>query len=172
MDKSTETQVVSMILLHVKNPFKVLKNARTLLKDDGSLYIRDMDDGLTVAYPDDKNLVERTLDISHRVPYTGFRHCGRQIYSYLKKCGFKKIEIGKEIIDTIDMDYDERNMLFTINFGYIRGDLELAYKDNPEEFEYDYIWFQKAYDEIEELFQTEEFYYRMGTITFLAKKND
>lgn len=30
--------VLSMILLHVKNPFKVLKNARTLLKDDGSLY--------------------------------------------------------------------------------------------------------------------------------------
>ena len=164
--------VLSMLLLHVKNPFKVLKNARTLLKNDGSLYIRDMDDGLSVAYPDEKNIVTRTLDISNRIPYTGYRHCGRQIYSYLKKCGFKKIEIGEEIIDTINMDFDERNMLFMTNFAYIEGDLEMAYKVSPEEFEEDYIWFQSAYDELEELFQIEEFYYRMGTITFLAKKDD
>ncbi len=164
--------VLSMILLHVKNPFKLLKNARALLKADGSLYIRDMDDGLTVAFPDDKNLVSRALDISNRVPYTGYRHCGRQVYSILKKCGFREVEIVEEIIDTVNMNFDERNMLFVTNFSYIKGDLELAYKESPEEFEDDYIWFQSAYDELEELFQLEGFYYRMGSIVFLAKKEE
>mgnify|MGYP005849884711 CR=1 FL=1 len=162
--------VVSMVLLHLKQPFKALKAVRRALRKGGSIFVRDMDDGLALAHPDPKGIVERANRISREIPGTGFRNSGREIYSLLKRTGFRDIKLHPSQVDTIGMDFDQRELLFNINFSFIRADLHDAARSEPDKYGEDWEWFREAYEDLEELFQSEEFYYRMGTMVFTATK--
>jgi len=163
---------VPMLLLHLKKPYKLLRVLRKVLNSGGSIFIRDMDDRLAVAHPDENNIVERMLEISSAIEFTGFRENGRQIYSLLKKSGFNDIQIHPESINTIGRSHDDREALFHINFDYVLGDLRLATEKYPDSAEWAgaYEWMLDAYEELEELFQRDDFFYQMGTIVFSAKK--
>ena len=160
--------VLSMVLLHVSNIQKVLSNVKKVLAPNGKVFIRDMDDGLSFAYPDTKNRVENILKISNKVPYTGYRKCGRELYSFLSKFGFNNIKVIDEIIDTSNKTLEEKDLLFLINFQYVFGDTELAYKNNKLKFEKDYIYISSNYDKLREDFKSDNFYYRMGTFIITA----
>ena len=43
---------ISMLILHLKNPYLLLKRVRKFMKNDGIIFIKDIDDGLNIAYPD------------------------------------------------------------------------------------------------------------------------
>jgi SAM-dependent methyltransferase len=167
--------VLSMVLLHVKEPLKVLKNVYKVLKPGGTVYVRDMDDGLSVAYPDTDGTFARIRRICEDVKYTGYRTNGREIYGLLQKTGFTSIKntgIKVDVTMAEPNDYAFRENLFTINFGFIPGDLELACKDDPSKYTEDYLWLKRTgYDALNDMFHTAEFYYRMGLIGFCAKKN-
>jgi len=157
---------VPMVLMHLKKPYKLLKVIRKILSSDGKIFIRDMDDTLSMAYPDEDNLLGKMLDISSKLPTTGYRENGRQIYSFLKKSGYSNIQMHPESINTIGRSHDDRETLFNINFGFVQGDLELA----KETYVKEYKWMEEAFDELEELFQSTDFFYQMGTVVYTASK--
>lgn len=161
---------VSMVLLHLKDTLRLLRALYKLLLPNGTLFIRDMDDGLSIAYPDEENIVAKMLEISHKVPYTGYRHSGREIYSNLQKVGFTDIKIHPEEISTVGMDTAMREVLFRTNFQYIGGDLVLATHDDTNKYMPDSIWYNAAMPKLEQMFYNPEFYYRMGTMVFTAVK--
>lgn len=164
--------IISMLLLHVKSPLSVLRNVRKLLKSDGILYIRDMDDGLSIAYPDTDGVYERIKRICNDVKYTGYRQSGREIYGMLQQAGFKNIKSVDFVVDVTQStpdDYDFRENLFNINFGFLPGDLKLAYADDVETYRDDLNWLEQyGYGKLNEMFHTAEFYFRMGLIGFTA----
>jgi 2-polyprenyl-3-methyl-5-hydroxy-6-metoxy-1,4-benzoquinol methylase len=168
--ESFDLITIPMVLIHLKKPYKLLKNIRKLLSKNGSLFIRDMDDGVSIAYPDDDNLVSKMLKISSSLEDTGFRENGRQIYSLLQKSGFKNISLHPESINTIHRSHDEREALFQINFNFVLGDLKLAKEKYPndDKLANDYDWMIAAYEELEELFQRDDFFYQMGTVVYSA----
>lgn len=169
MKTKPDVIILSMILLHIQNPCIILEKAHQLLAEGGKVFIRDMDDGLSVAFPDE-GIYDRVLDISNRSKYTGNRHNGREILYSLKKTGFKNIKCEKVIVDTTGLTREERRLLCFVNFGYIRGDVALAAKDDPENFEVDNQWYnQVAFPTLLSLFDREDFYYRMGIILFTAE---
>lgn len=167
--------VLSMVLLHTQEMKKVLRNVYKFLKDDGYLYIRDMDDGLALSYPDSEGIVKRMLSISHNVRYTGNRHSGREIYTALKQTGYSYIRQLGDVVDVTTKpegldDYEYREYLYTTNFQYIKGDLELAYRDDSTKYANDLKWFNKAYEDLHEKFHNTDYYYKMGTIVYCARK--
>ena len=166
--------VLSMVLLHVKEPMQVLRNVRKLLKTDGVVYIRDMDDGLSVAYPDKDGVFARVRRICNDVKYTGYRTNGREIYGLLQRTGYKDIKnigINVDVTMSTPDDYKFREDIFTINFGFIPGDLALALQDDPLKYKEDYLWLKNTgYEALNGMFHTAEFYYRMGLMGFTARK--
>lgn len=161
---------VSMLLLHLKNPFKAIKSARSLMTESGIIFVRDIDDGLCVAHPDPKGIVDKMFDLSFRIPGTGYRHTGREIYTLLKNTGFRNVQLHDVVVDTVDMDFDERQLLFSTNFSDIKADLINAANSNSGEYDQELNWFLDAYEELEQLFVQDDFYYRQGDVVFTATK--
>lgn len=164
--------VCSMILLHLDDPYRCLKNIRKLMKSGGHIFIRDMDDGLAMSHPDAENLVQTFNTYSKELSFTGDRTNGRELYSFLTKCCFRDIQIIPHEITTVGQDPDFIDILYNVNFKFILAGLCQRYENNPDIIEYknSYDWGKRAFDDLEDLFHTPGYYYRMGTIVFTAKR--
>lgn len=161
---------LSMIILHLKNPFKVLKNLRRVLKPGGLFYIMDIDDGFNIAYPDENKEFERVIKICNYLDSSGYRQSGRQIYSYLKKIGLQKITLEKQGINTIGMNYEERDALFNMYFSFIPEDFKImATKSKLSKSEKeDLDWLLENYDCLEEKFHSDGFFFTLGILIYTA----
>lgn len=164
--------VCSMILLHLDDPYKCLKNVRKLLRSGGHIFIRDMDDGLAMSHPDPDNLVKNFNNYSRELSFTGNRTNGRDVYSFLTKCCYRDIKVIPHEITTVGQDPDFIDILYNVNFKFILAGLCQRFENNPENMEYknSYDWGKKAFDDLEDLFHTPGYYYRMGTIVFVARR--
>lgn len=163
---------ISMVLLHIKNPYRLLKRLRRFLQKGGMVVIKDIDDGYNVAYPDEDEAFARVVAICARNGTSGYRHSGRQMYTLLKHGGYTDICLEQCGLSTIGMDYDEREALFNTYFSFILEDLKIMMERYPgeKEFEENYNWYSKIYDDLEERFQDEAFYFNLGFVLYTAKK--
>ena len=163
---------ISMLLLHLKKAYNLLKNLRKYLTSDGVLIIKDIDDGLNLAYPDEQGRFKRVIDICGSLETAGFRQSGRQIYTLLKRAGYRSVKLENCGIDTIEMSFDDREALFDTYFSFILGDSEIMKDRHPENRLYaeNYEWMKENYDTLEEDFQEPSFYFNLGFMLFTAKK--
>lgn len=163
---------ISMVLLHLKFPEKVLKILRHYLKPNGSIVIKDVDDGLKVAYPDPEGLFEKCKNLSINDKYGGFRMSGRQIPYFLHKAGYRDIKIVKSGIDTLGKDYDQKEGFFDFVVPYIRDDFKQLSEENPnnEFYKEGYEWMESNLERMHDLFMEDGFYYSLGTMLFVAKR--
>ncbi len=163
---------ISMVLLHLKTPYRLLKALRGVLAKGGLLIIKDIDDGLNLAYPDENGDFARVIDICAKNDTSGYRYSGRQIYTLLKHAGYTDISLEKMGISTIGMDYDERLALFDTYFSFILEDLRIMAERYPDDKRVrdDYDWYCKNYEKMEELFQDDAFFFNLGFVMYIAKK--
>lgn len=163
---------ISMLLLHIKKPYNLLKTARKLLKRGGYLIIRDIDDGYNVAYPDNEKLFKQAIRYCSESEFSGYRESGREIYTTLKDTGFRDIKLEKLGLSTVEMDYDEREALFDTYFSFIGDDLKLMCKKYPdsEHFATAYKWMVDHYDQMESEFMRDDFFFTLGFMLFSARK--
>ena len=176
MDKmnidSFDIIIISMVLLHLKNPYKLLKTVRKVLKPGGYIIIKDIDDGFNVAYPDENEYFQRAIDICNKNETAGYRHSGRQIYTFLKRSGYKNVCLEKSGLSTIGMDFDERAALFHTYFSFITEDLKIMnqrYPNNKQILE-DLNWYEEVYEDLELSFQEDSFYFNLGFVLFTAQR--
>lgn len=162
---------ISMVILHLKKPYKLIKILRKFLNNNGRMIIKDIDDGLNFAYPDDGTF-KRVYEICQNNETSGFRKSGRQIYSYLSKNGFSKIKLIKSGLSTIGLNYEERQALFDTYFSFILDDLKIMHQRYPEDskIQENLTWYADNYDEIEEKFHDESFMFNLGFMLFSAEK--
>lgn len=163
---------ISMVLLHIKSPYKLLKNLRKYLSKDGIVIIKDIDDGFNVAYPDEKGEFARVVDICKKNETSGFRESGRQIYTFLNRAGYKKVKLEKVGLSTVGMDYEQRCALFDTYFSFVLEDVKIMQERYPDDkrISGDCDWYSKVYDELEEKFQDEAFFFSLGFMLFTAQK--
>lgn len=163
---------LSMIVLHLKNPNKLFKILRKYLQKDGYIVIKDIDDGLNLAYPDDANEFERCFKICLTNEESGYRHSGRQIYTFLVNAGFKGIKLEKMGISTVGMDFDDKQAMFNIYFDFILGDLAIMSKKYPNnnDVQENYKWLLNNFSNLEDKFHENNFMFNLGTIIFTARK--
>ena len=163
---------LSMVLLHLKHPYRLLKGLRGILSKDGTIIVKDIDDGMNMAYPDDDGIFAKAVDICNREELAGYRKSGRQVYTLLYRSGFKHIIQERFGLSVAGMDSDERSALFDTYFSFILEDLRILREKYPDDkrIKADLEWYEDMYDDLEEKFQDDAFYFVLGFMLFTAQK--
>lgn len=163
---------ISMLLLHLKDPLRLLKALRGVVGRGAKIIVKDIDDGLNVAYPDNENLFEHAIKICLQNDLAGYRYSGRQIFNLLHKSGYKNIKLVKSGLDTSGMDYDEREALFNIYFSFIKNDfIDLNNKDkNNAVYEENAKWMIENFETLEDQFLQDDFFFLLGFMLFEAER--
>ncbi len=164
---------MSFLLLHLSNPELLLKRIRKYLVKGGYILIKDVDDNFEVAYPDVNGYFEKMKELSIAdSKLGGFRLTGRQIPYMLSKTGYKDIKLLKQGINTLGMDYDEKEEFFDMRFGYFEEVYTTLSEENPnDKYASSGLTFIKEhYNDIEEEFTEDHFFFNFGVVLFTAKR--
>ena len=162
---------ITMTLMHLRSPFAVLSRIRRVLADGAQFFVRDIDDGLNIAYPDENNDFQHLNKLVGDLPTTGCRTDGRQLFGAFTHAGYKDIRLRKSGLSTVGMEFDDRRALFEASFGWLRGDLEVRCKsdESNESYREDLLWFDDNIDAMREKFQAPDFFYQEGYVIFTAR---
>lgn len=162
---------ISMLLLHLSNPAKLLSILKDVLSNNGILVIRDIDDGLNFAFPDDDNSFERIYKICEHDEQSGNRRNGRQIYHDLIKAGFSRIKLERQGLTSIGMSKVEKEALFQMYFPFTLENAKIMMEKFPwnKEYQEDYLWYEREFESIHNQFLKHEFIFSLGFVTFTAQ---
>ena len=161
----------SLVIHHLKNPNKLLRNIRKVLADDGYIIIRGSDDGSIVTYNDD-GLIQKVVDLHLSCDGISDRLNGRKIYSQLVSSGYKNVKMINWVKEVSGMDLDERNEIFIERFSYRKNYIKTQCEKDPynaanrkklEEMEY-------LLSELENKFSEESFWYSEIDFVGVAQK--
>ena len=163
---------ISMVLLHLERPSILLSTLKSYLKPNGVMFIRDIDDGLNLAFPDNDGTFARMIEICSYCDMLGYRNSGRQIYSHLKGAGFSQVKLEKVGLSTADMSYEEKCALFDVYFGYIPTALEKTIERSPTliRAKHDYEWVESVKENAYEAFLNNDFLFSLGYMIFTAQQ--
>ena len=162
---------LSMAIMDFENPFKILKKIKKFMKPGAVMFVRDVDDGVVFAYPDNDNLFSQFKEFYKMDDLSGSRNSGRQIYNILKKLGAKSIRLENCSVNTSNMDYDKRRLLFESWFSFIPNDFSIMAKKNPENKSIAEVnkWLREHYDDLEEAFFNDDFLFNSGYVIYTAR---
>ena len=163
---------ISMLLLHLKSECSLLRKLRRILKPDGIIIIKDIDDGINFAYPDDQGIFDRIYAICDHNETSGERKNGRQIYTNLYRAGFRRIKLLKSGFSTIGLDYEEKEAFWGMYFKFILGDIQWMRDKYPGNLDIaeDCEWYTNNYDSIFDAFMRDDFVFSLGFQLYTAQK--
>ena len=163
---------ISMLLLHLADPLKLMRVLRKFTKPGALVVIKDIDDGLNIAYPDPDGVFEHAFTLCAKDPMAGYRNSGRQVYHILHKAGYRDIKLLKSGLDTTSMGYDEKEALFHTYFSFIKSDYDIFRDRDPDNAAMveSAGWFDKHYGEMEDAFLEDSFFFSLGFMLFTAKR--
>ncbi len=163
---------ISMVILHLEKPQKFLSVVKSFLKPNGALFIRDIDDGLNLCYPNPDGIFNYLNSMCEYCDMLGFRHSGRQIYTYLKDAGYSEVRLEKNGFSTCSMSYEEKEALFDIYFGYIPKALQKTIERNPEflRAQHDLTWVNQHLETAYEEFMKNNFMFSLGYMIYTARR--
>ncbi len=162
---------LTMVIMDLKNPFKVLKNIRKYLSDNAVAYVRDVDDGVVFAYPDDDSLFETFKSFYLLDSMSGSRHSARQVYSIMKRIGAKDVRLECCGLSTAGLTYSQRRALFDSWFSFIPNDFRQIADKNPLDERVKEInsWLNEHYDDLEVRFFSEDFLFNSGYVIYTVR---
>ena len=159
---------LSMALLDLKNPYKLLKQIRNFLAEDTVVYVRDIDDGVVFAYPDENKLFEQIKELYRKDRLSGSRESARQVYNIFKRLGARTIRLEHCGIATDQMSFRQKDMLFDTWFGFIPNDYGIMKKQNSKDLDVlkGLEWIEENFDRIEEAFHSDVFFFNSGYVIY------
>ena len=108
----------SLTMHHLNDRGKdVIKNVYKVMRDNGIIYIRSVDDCLHIAYPK-SDLMDEIINISAKCKGMSDRFHARKLFDYLQNAKFDNIKYHYHIVDTIDKDINQRRMIFDSSFAF------------------------------------------------------
>lgn len=163
---------VSMLLLHLKDPIRLLTILHGHLADEGTLIIRDIDDGINFAFPDDANAFDRIYSMCDRDEQSGNRRNGRQIYHHLVHAGFSEVTLEHQGLSSAGMSDVQKEALFRMYFPFTLENAGIMAEKYPRNIAYkeDYLWMRSCFDDIHNLFMNPDFIFSLGFMSYTAKK--
>lgn len=161
---------MSMVILDLEDPVRVLKKLRKFMNPGGMMYIRDIDDGLNLFYPDDEGLMKKYFDLANADSLAGFRQSGRQIYKYLREVGAKEISLELNGLSTVGMSYQQKRDLLT-TYSFLPHEYERLAKENPNNDDYKKAneWLYENMPTIEDIFLEDDYFFMGGFVIYTAK---
>lgn len=155
---------ISMGFVDWKNPFKVIKTLKKYMNPGCRVYVKDVDDGAVMAYPDEGRLFAKFKSFYSLDPIAGFRKSGRRIFAYFKKLHAKEVMLVYSGIDVTDMTVEEKEKMFFCWFGFIPNDFKICYNEDQSRQDYKAVidWCDENYDTLEEAFMSDDFFFSSG----------
>ena len=162
---------LTMAIMDLKNPFKMLKNIRKYLNPNGIAYVRDIDDGVVFAYPDEDDLFRKFKEFYKLDSMSGSRHSARQIYTFMKRIGAKEVKLERCGINTSSLSYNQKRLLFDAWFSFIPNDFRQIAAKNPNDAQAKEIlkWIDEYYDDLEINFFSEDFLFNSGYVIYTVR---
>ena len=158
----------SMVVLHMQDPVSALSRLRTLLAPNGTVVVRDIDDGLQYAWPDPERRFEKLFMMLEKDVRTGDRHCGRKIFSYLTNAGFQNIQLNK--VGLASTSLKDKMLLFDMAIPTLLHYSEQRHLDAPSNIQWknDFEWFRDNIAAMKDSFGKEDFVFSAGFMNFTA----
>lgn len=159
------------VMSHFRSPFKVLRTVKSCCRKGATVFIRNIDDGLNICYPDEEKKFERAFSLLARCDTTGYRYSGRELFTLLKRSGYKNIRLEKTGLSSVPMDYDEKSAFFDVIFKFIKQGIDRACEKHPSDVQIaaERRWLAEVYDDLEEEFLSDEFFVLFGFILYTAE---
>ena len=162
---------ISMVILHLKNPLKLLKVLHSCLSKKGVIFIRDIDDGLNQVYPDKDGIFARLTRLCEHCDMLGNRNSGREIYTLLCSAGYQQIALEKIGFSTVGMTKEEKYAFFDVYFGYVPIALEKTFnRTKLENVKKDFEWASGIMEKAKKQFLEDDFYFNLGYMIWTARK--
>ena len=170
---------ISMVLLHVARPGRVLRMLKSVLNPSGMVFIRDIDDGVNIIHPDENGGFSRMMAICKYCDILGRRNCGRMIFSWLKDAGFHDVKLCKVGLNTSELDDEKKELLFDMYFGYVpvalRKTIEQFGKHHPgmelpRKVLVDRAWVNDEIGSLKDAFMKDGTLFSLGYMIYTAKK--
>ncbi|MDE6407386.1 MAG: toll/interleukin-1 receptor domain-containing protein [Anaeroplasmataceae bacterium] len=165
---------LTLILKDSENPFQKLQKIVEMLNDEALIYVRELDDDMIIAYPDDNLLISQMLKIIKHDKFSGSRTMGRKVYTLLKQSGASKVKQCNQIITTAGLNSRKRKTLFDTYFSYVEPEIDDLLKIDPDNdiLKKDKQWLIDNYQRLERLFLSNDFYFISGFQFFYAVFNE
>lgn len=127
---------ISFVLMHLKNPIKLLAVLRRFLSVGGQLIVVEADDTVSEVTPDPLGLFQGFLDILRLDPFSGNRDCGSKLSDLLWESGYQQIVLENTLIQAGKWEMQKKCDIFTTFFSYLPQDVQLLQKQEQHNVEY------------------------------------
>lgn len=159
---------ISFVLMHLKEPERLLRRLKKYLKKSGTMMIIDAEDRFSTMIPDEQKRMKLFLDICQRDTLSGNRHSGEKIKRYLKKSGYHKIVVHSKCVNAKEKEKEKKELIFDTFFSYLPLDYTYLCETEPENS--DYIEIKREINQHYAIFRKEfvenSFYVACGVMIF------
>ncbi len=170
--KAFDCIYLSFVLMHLKNPKKLLATLQNVLKDDGYLVVVEANDSTSYLTGDVDNLLGTFLDILNKDKYSGNRFLGSKIEKIIEDCGYEDIRIWCEAISAKKGELEKKEDIFTTFFSYLSEDVDILIKEEDcEEYRTWNQWLLTCLPLLKSLILKENSEISMGMKILSCKKN-
>ena len=147
-----------------------MKTLRKVASRGATILIRNIDDGLNFAYPDENMHFERAFNMLSKCDTTGYRYSGRELFTILHRAGYRSITYEKMGINSASMDYSEKEAFFDTIFMFLKNSMKVTALNNPQnnEIQVENEWLNEHFDQLEENFLAADFIANLGFIIVTA----
>ena len=162
---------ISMVIQYIRSPESLFQNLHSVLDDDGIIIVRDVDDGMNLAYPDKKSLFMNAIEINSKISISGDRHSGRRIYTIAKSSGYNHIQLCHCGLSSIGMNAEEKEELFDLYFTSLLNDLNYLVHSNTASIDIinDHKFITENYNEMRSSFLQDDFMFLLGYLLYTIK---
>ncbi len=159
------------VMSHLKSPYQLLKTLRKFCRRGAVVFIRNIDDGLNLAHPDENMMFERAFNMIAKCGTTGYRHSGRELFTLLHRSGYRDITMEKMGLDSSHMDYSEKEAFFDTIFQFLRNSVHVTAEAEPfnNEIQTEKDWLDAHFTELEENFLATDFFANFGFVIVTAR---
>ncbi len=127
---------LSLILMHLDDPGKLLLDLKPFLKPDGKMIIIEANDAVSALSPDPEGLLKEFLGILSKDRYAGNRSVGGRLEALLTECGYEDIHIWHEGVEAGSGEEPKKRSIWTTFFSYLPEDVALLRRLEPDDAKY------------------------------------
>lgn len=166
-EKSFDMVDLTLILRDLADAEEKLIQIVDRISPGGIVYIRELDHGMAMAYPDDGNKFEKLLEYIERDEYSGDYQAGRKVFYWMRNADLTDIHFEAKQISTVGLERPKKRILFDTLFSYLQCEYEAMYKKEQTTYAKEAIsWLKENYSVLKKRFSEEDFFYSSGFVEF------
>ena len=158
---------LTLILRDLVEPAEKLRQVVDRITPGGIVYIRELDHGMALAYPDEGDKFKKMFEYIKRDHYSGDYEAGRKVYYWMKNADLTNIHFEARQISTVGLKRREQRTLFETLFSYVEREYKVMHEKEPTSYTQSAIeWLQENYKTLEATFSSDDFFYSSGFMEF------